>query len=169
MGFYDTPDYDYNAAAAREAAAREAEQRAAQAADQRFNNEMYGDSSYSSNDWHIDAICVRLGFTDKEANIIKSQYDRVFQGLFGGAPLENTPQQYESERTPMRDGDPNGLLGFMFSIVRKVYFSLETVPVVNDLRFWAAIDQMVLSQCSHPTVERYLTAIQVGLSVKTAH
>ena len=85
-------------------------------------------------DWHIDALCLRFGFSNDEANIIKSQYDCVLQGFFGGDTLENTPQQYELARKSTRDGDPAGFIGTVFSVSRKAYFAIENVPVINDLR-----------------------------------
>jgi hypothetical protein len=172
MGFYDTPDYDYNSQAAREANARAAEQRAAYEADQRFQHEKYNSPTIGGDDggdWHIDAICVHLGFTNDEANVIKSQYDCALQGFFGGNTLENTPQQYESGRTPVREGDPLGLFGFLFRLARQMYFSLENVPVVNDLRLWAAIDRVVLSRSTNRIVQSYLEAIKQGFSPRIAH
>ncbi|MFK8186197.1 MAG: hypothetical protein AB8B99_22710 [Phormidesmis sp.] len=120
-------------------------------------------------DWHIDALCIRVGFTHDEANIIKSQYDCVLQEFFGGNTAENTPQQYKLERKSTRNGDPTGLIGSVFSLSRKIYFALENVPVVNNLRLWAAIDRLILGRSNHPVVQNYLAAIAQGFTPRTAH
>lgn len=163
MGFYDTPDYDYNAEAAREQAARDAEYRARQAAETNLNRAMYESQSGGGGDWHIDLLCVQLQFTEDEANVIKSEYDRVFQKLLGGDATQNQPYQYTNRRTSVRQGDPKGIIGLIFSLIRSVYYSLENIPVVNNLRFWAWLDCIVLKRCDNPIVCRYIQALRKDL------
>lgn len=169
MGFYDTPDLDRAQQAAREQAARDAQYRAQQAAERDLNRAMYESQSSGGGDWHIDLLCVQLQFTEDEANVIKSEYDRVFQKLLGGDITQNEPSQYTNQRTSVRRGDPKGIIGLIFGFVRFVYYSLENIPVVNNLRFWAWLDCMVLLDSKEPIVQSYVKALQQNFSLSVVH
>ena len=170
MGFYDTPDYDYNAEAARQEAQRQAEYQAQRQANDNMNRAMYDNNGNNNGggDWHVDAICFRIGFSETDANIIKCEYDRVLQRVFGGNPTQNTPKQYQAPRSNVRLGDPDGVIGSTFSVVRSVYFSLENTPVLNSLKLWAFVDSVVLRNNTNPVVQSYLSAVKKGVTTQTA-
>jgi hypothetical protein len=169
MGFYDQDDLKRAGEAMKEYYDKLKESEAAQKAAYEFRKFAESQNANTGGDWHIDAICAAIGFSDADANVIKSEYDQVFQGLLGGNTSANHPEQYGSPRTSVRQGDPNGLMGLVFSVVRATYFSVENVPVLNSLRFWALVDRLVLRNSSNPTVQNYVQALQQGLSLRSAN
>lgn len=168
MGLYDRDDYDYNCDATARENQRQAEQQAQRQADYEYNRREYGGNNNGGGDWHIDAICSVIGFTDAEANIIKCEYDSVFQGIFGGNPRYNSPEQYQSPRSTVRSGDPKGVTGFTFSVIRGLYFTCEHIPALNNLQLWAFVDSVVLRNSTNAIVSSYLEAVKQGVSPKTA-
>ena len=115
---------------------------------------------YRPMDWHTEAIANKIGgFTEEDVNVIKSEVNKTVQTWFGGNPSENTPAQFAPTQTATRKGDPTGVIGFGFRAARKVYYTMQHVPVVNNLGFWRAVDRFVLEGNENPVVQRYLLAI----------
>lgn len=130
-------------------------------------NRQSGGGPQSGGDWHIDILCTLYGFTLEEAGTIKCEFDRTIQGIFGGNTSENQPTQYTIPRSPVRAGDPSGVIGWVFSVSRKMYFATEQVPFLNDLRLWSAIDCFVLRNSNDETVQRYIVALRGLQPVRT--
>ena len=44
----------------------------------------------------------------------------------------------------VQSANPTGVIGFGFRAARKVYYTMQHVPVVNSLGLWRAVDRFVL-------------------------
>ena len=119
--------------------------------------------------WHIGKLCKLYGFSQEDAQYLSAEFDKTVQGwfvFFGGKPEMVKPQNYLVQEAS-RPGDPTGATGWFFSFFRGVYFSIETVPVLNDPRLWKVIDQVVFSRSQDGLVQRFLATISEKVLVNT--
>jgi hypothetical protein len=133
----------------------------------RRQDEKFRGSGMSGSDWHTEKLCELHGFSEEECRLLKCEINRVIQNLFGGTPEENHPSQFLCKRITSRAGDPAGSMGWIFCAVRRVYYAMEYVPILNNLYFWSLFDSLVLTNNDNPVVVRYLASLSKEAVVKT--